>query len=130
MIMKKEWSPKWKASSQPRKQRKYRINSPLHVRHKLVSVSLSKELRKQLGKRSLPVRKGDEVKAITGSSKKSTGTVSRVDLSSLKIYVEGITAKKVDGSEIMRAMEPSNLMIIKPNMDDKARRKQIEGKKT
>jgi len=128
MVMKQEWSNKWKSSSQPRKQRKYIYNAPLHTRHKLVSVTLSKELRSQLGKRSMPVRKGDDVKVISGSGKKGTGTVSRVDLSSLKVYVEGMTAKKVDGSEVQRALEPSNLMITKLNMDDKMRRKQLERK--
>lgn len=126
--MKKDWSPEWKSSKQPRKQRKYRANAPLHTRHKLVSVHLSKELRRQTGKRALPVRKGDEVMVISGSAKKGRGNVSRVDLSSLKVYVEGVTAKKVDGSEAMRALEPSNLMITKLNMDDKMRRKALERK--
>ncbi|MBM3303939.1 MAG: 50S ribosomal protein L24 [Candidatus Aenigmarchaeota archaeon] len=126
--MKSEWSSRWKASSQPRKQRKYRFNAPLHVRHRLMSVRLSKELKGQLGKRSLPVRKGDEVRVMSGSGRKTTGAVSRVDLSSLKVYAEGITVKKVDGSEVQRALEPSNLMITKLNMDDKMRRKQLERK--
>lgn len=126
--MKKEWSPNWKSSKQPRKQRKYRANAPLHTRHKFVSVHLSKELKNQIKKRALPVRKGDEVMIISGGSKRSRGTVSRVNLSSLKVYAEGITAKKVDGSEVMRALEPSNLMITKLDMDDKMRRKQLERK--
>jgi large subunit ribosomal protein L24 len=125
-IMKTEWSSKWKASKQPRKQRKYRANAPLHTRHKFVSARLSKDLKIQMGKRSMPLRKGDEVKIMNGSSKKSTGSVSRVDLSSLKVYVEGITVKKVDSSEVSRALEPSNLMITKLNMDDKMRRKQMD----
>ncbi len=128
--MKQQWSPEWKSSKQPRKQRKYRANAPLHTRHKLMSVHLSKELRGQLGKRSMPVRKGDEIKIISGSSRKTTGTVSRVDLSSLKVYAEGITTKKVDGSEVQRALEPSNLMITKLNMDDKMRRKSLDRKNT
>ena len=126
--MKNEWSSKWNSSTQPRKQRKYRYNAPLHARHRLIAVHLSKELRKPTGKRAMPVRKGDEVKVMTGSSKRSSGQVSRVDLSSLKVYIEGVTAKKVDGSEVQRAMEPSNLMITKLNMDDKMRRKQLDRK--
>ena len=124
--MKSKWSSKWKASTQPRKQRKYRHNAPLHVRHKMVSARLSKELKSQLGKRSLPVRKGDDVKVVTGSRKRSTGTVSRVDLSSLKVFIDGVTTKKVDGSEVMVPIDPSNLVITKVNTDDKIRRKQLE----
>jgi large subunit ribosomal protein L24 len=126
--MKSKWSSKWKASTQPRKQRKYRHNAPLHVRHKMVSARLSKELKSQLGKRSLPVRKGDDVKVVTGSRKRSTGTVSRVDLSSLKVFIDGVTTKKVDGSEVMVPIDPSNLVITKVNTDDKMRRKQLERK--
>ena len=126
--MKSKWSSKWKASTQPRKQRKYRHNAPLHVRHKMVSARLSKELKSQLGKRSLPVRKGDDVKVVTGSRKRSTGTVSRVDLSSLKVFIDGVTTKKVDGSEVMVPIYPSNLVITKVNTDDKMRRKQLERK--
>ena len=49
--MKKDFSKSWKSSRQPRKQRKYVFNAPLHIRHKLVSANLSKELRKKYGKR-------------------------------------------------------------------------------
>jgi large subunit ribosomal protein L24 len=126
--MKQKWSSAWKSSKQPRKQRKYRHNAPLHARHKLVSAHLSKELKIQTGKRSLPLRKGDEIRVLSGGKKRATGAVSRVDLGSLKVYVEGITTKKVDGSEVMIPLEPSNLMITKLNMDDKMRRKQLERK--
>ena len=59
--MKAKFSKKWKSSKQPRKQRKYRAEAPLHVKHKLVSANLSKELRKKYGRRSFPLRKGDTV---------------------------------------------------------------------
>src|SRR3989338_176397 len=45
--MKNKFSTKWKESKQPRKQRKYRANAPLHLRKKFVNVNLSKELRKK-----------------------------------------------------------------------------------
>ena len=56
IVMKKKFSASWKTSTQPRKQRKYRHNAPMHLRQKLVSVHLSKDLRKNYGKRSIPVR--------------------------------------------------------------------------
>ena len=62
--MRNKFSTAWKASKQPRKQRKYLANAPLHLKKKFVSANLSKELRKKHEKRSLPLRKGDTVKAI------------------------------------------------------------------
>ena len=124
--MKKEWSSKWKSSSQPRKQRKYRYNAPLHVRHKFLGARLSPELVKQFGRRSLPVRKGDEVKIMRGSSKDLKGTVERVDVKQSKVYVDGITVKKTDGSEVMKPLVPSNIMITKPDMNDKRRNMILE----
>lgn len=119
--MKKAWSSRWLSSVQPRKQRKYRCNAPLHVRQRFVSVNLSPELRKRFGKRSMQVRKGDEVKVVRGSHKKKTGTVERVDLRKSKIYVDEIKAKKVDGSDVQKPLQPSNLMITKLKLDDKKR---------
>lgn len=119
--MKQKWSASWNSSVQPRKQRKYRHNAPLHVRHKFLGVRLSSEYTRQFGRRTLPVRKGDEVRLMRGSSSGLKGIVEKIDMKKNKVYVEGIIAKKVDGSEVMKAMEPSNLMITKPSMDDKKR---------
>ena len=124
--MKQKWSAKWKSSVQPRKQRKYRHNAPLHVRRKFLSARLSPEFTRQFGRRSLPVRKGDEIRIMRGSSKGLKGVVERVSLKKTKIYAEGIIVKKVDGSEVMKALEPSNLMITKPKMDDKGRQMIME----
>lgn len=119
--MKKSWSPRWTSSVQPRKQRKFRHNAPLHVRQKFVSANLSPELRKRFGKRSMQIRKGDEIKVMRGGLKGKIGTVERVDLSKSKIYVEDIKIKKVDGSEVSRVLQPSNLMLTKLKLDDKRR---------
>lgn len=115
----KRWSSEWKSSKNPKKQRKYRYNAPLHIKRKLVSVHLSPELRKKYKKRSMPVRKGDEVIILRGKYKKKTGKVSRVDLKKSKVYVEGITRKKVAGTEVQVPLEPSNLMITSLQEDKK-----------
>jgi large subunit ribosomal protein L24 len=110
--MKRKFSTHWKASSQPRKQRKYRANAPIHLRKKFVSVNLSKELRKKLGKRNIPVRKEDKVKICRGKFKGKEGKVLEVNLKKAKIIVEGIQVKKMDGSKANVKMQPSNLQII------------------
>ena len=119
--MNKEWSRKWIGSAQVRKQRKYRHNAPMHVRHELVSSHLAKELRKQYKRRSFPVRKGDEVEIMRGKFSGTKGIVERVDMRRLKVYVEGAKVKKTEGREVVAALEPSNLKITRLNLDDKRR---------
>jgi large subunit ribosomal protein L24 len=125
-MMRKTWSVQWKGSSQPRKQRKYRYNAPLHVRRKFLSAHLSQELRKGLGMRSMPVRKGDEVLVMRGEFRGIKGTVERVDVKAGKVYTEAVKDKKVDGSEVQRALQPSSLMITRLPLDDKKRQAAIE----
>lgn len=127
--MKKKFSTAWKLSKQPRKQRKYRMNAPLHIKKKFVSVSLSKELRKKYGKRNIGVRKGDIVKIMVGKFKKKQGKVLEVRLKMSKIIVDGINVKKMDGSKANVKMQPSNLQIVELNLDDKKRMKRLGIKK-
>ena len=119
--MKQKWSAEWKSSIQPRKQRKYRRNAPLHVMHRFLGARLAPEHTRQFGRRSLPVRKGDEVRLMRGKRKGIKGVVDRVNVKESKVYVDGITVKKVDGSEVPRPLEPSNMMITKLKLDDKKR---------
>ena len=105
----------------PRKQRKYAANLPLHLKKKLVSVNLSKELRKKQGKRNVSVRKGDTVKVMRGKFKKKQGKVLEVRLKTGKIIVEGIQTKKMDGSKVNVPMRASNLQIFELDTTDKRR---------
>lgn len=128
--MKKTFSKDWGSSTQPRKQRKYRAHAPRHIRKKFMSVHLDKELRKEYKKRSLQVKKGDEVVVMRGAHTKQKGKVLELDLTNLKIYVEGIKTKKITGEEVPLALEPSNLKLVKVVMDDARRSKFIKRKKT
>jgi large subunit ribosomal protein L24 len=98
----------------------------LHVRQKFVSAHLSEALKNRFGKRSLPLRKGDDVKVMRGSKKGFRGKVERVNLKRSKIYIEGLNVKKVDGSEVLRPINPSNLLLVEPKMDDKRRQTIVE----
>jgi len=46
-------------TSSRRKQRRAHFSAPSHIRQRIMSATLSKDLRKKLGIRSLPVRKDD-----------------------------------------------------------------------
>ena len=62
-------------SIQPRKQRKALYTAPLHIRRKIMSANLSKDLRADIGKRSLPIRVGDKVQVVRGDFKGHEGKV-------------------------------------------------------
>ncbi len=119
--MRKDFSSSWIASSQPRKQRKYRYEAPLHIKHKFLSAHLSKELRAKHKKRSLPVRVGDEVLVMRGTFANKKGKVAKVYLHKSKVTVEGITRKKIDGSKINVYLDPSKIQIISLKTEDKRR---------
>jgi large subunit ribosomal protein L24 len=123
--MRKKFSTMWKSSKQPRKQRKYIANAPLHIKRKLMSVNLSKELRKKYQKRSVPLRKKDTVKIMRGKFKGKKGKIIKVLLKTQKVEVEGIQIKKQDGSKVNIKLRPSNLQIIELNVEDKKRNKAL-----
>lgn len=119
--MKKAFSTSWLSSSQVRKQRKFRFNAPLHIRHRFLSTNLSKDLRKKYGKRNLPLKKGDEVLVVRGAFKKKKAKVLSVDLKRTRVLLEGIQRTKKDGSKIPVIFNPRALQIISINSDDKER---------
>ncbi len=124
--MKQRFSTKWKASKQPRKQRKYLAKAPLHLKRKMLGANLSKPLREEHKMRSIEVIKGDKVRIMRGKFKKKQGKVTEVKTKLLKVYVEGIQIKKTDGSKVNVALKASNLQIIELNLEDKKRMKRLK----
>jgi len=121
--MKKRFSKSWKSSKQPRKQRKYLANAPIHIRKKMISTNMSKELRKKYGKRSIQLRKGDTIKIMRGKFRGKQGKVTDIKQKIFGISVEGIQRKKQDGSKVNVKLQPSNLQIIELNTEDSKRSK-------
>ena len=108
-------------SKQPRKQRKALYNAPAHARGKHLSATLSKDLRADLGKRSLPLRSGDKVRVLRGDFKGHEGEVLSVDYTSYKVTIEEVTLSKPDGTAVFLPVDPSNLMIIDADTKDDRR---------
>ena len=118
------------SSKQPRKQRLARYTAPYHRRHQEMASPIDKGLReRQLARgfmypRAMPVKKGDRVMIVRGEGKsKSATAVSLVDRKARKVYVEGFTYFKSDGTELQRPIDASNLVIINPDWSDIRRRK-------
>jgi len=111
-------------AKQPRKVRKRLYNAPLHARHELLSAPLAPPLAREVGVRRLPVRKGDTVMIVRGEFKGHEGKVIRVSLKKSRIFVEGVTRRKTDGTEVFVPVHPSKVMITKLDLSDE-RRKEI-----
>ena len=113
----------------PRKQRKRLYNAPAHLRHKLMAAPLAPELISSKGAKALPVRKGDTVRVMRGDHMGFEGKVNRVDLKRYRIFLEGLTREKVDGTSIFVSVHPSKVMIKNLKLNDKWRKRIVERKK-
>lgn len=106
--------------------RKRWFNAPLHRRRKYLSAPLSPELRAEYGTRSLPVRKGDTVVVLKGDWKMKEGKVTRVDTKRMRIYIEGLTRERMDGSTVPIPIRPWNVMITRLDLSDPWRKRILE----
>jgi large subunit ribosomal protein L24 len=127
-MVKNSFATTWKSSIQPRKQRKYAYNAPLHIKQKLVSSHLSPELRKKHGFRNVQVKKGDKVRVMKGQYSKKEAKVDRIDLKRERVYLTGVEVVKKDGTKLPLTFIASNLMIIELNLADKKRKQKLEQK--
>jgi large subunit ribosomal protein L24 len=119
--MKKAFSTAWIASKQPRKQRKYRAQAPLHIKRKMISSHLNETLRKRYKTRSIPIRKGDVIKIMNGNHKGKTGKIEQLHVKKLKVRVEGIFNTKKDGSKVSLYLDPSNILVQELELSDQKR---------
>ena len=125
--MKARHSIAWKASTQPRKQRKYRYNAALHTRSAFLTSHVSKDLRAKHGVRSLRVRVGDKVRVLRGQYKDREGKVDRVDVKESKLFVSKVDFLKKDGAtRIQYPLDPSNVMIVEFDTSDKRRMERLK----
>lgn len=127
-MVKRKFSSTWLGSTQPRKQRKYRYNAPLHLQQKLVHTHLSPLLRKKYHLRSIQIRKGDKVKILRGQFKKKEGIAEQVILKRGVVFVNGMEIIKKDGGKILFPLSPSVLMITELELKDRRRREKLEAK--
>ncbi len=109
-------------SKQPRKQRRERMNAPLHRRQKFLRAPLSDVQRDKYSKHNARVVKGDVVRVVRGDHAGTEGKVQTVNIKRGVLTIDGVTLEKADGSEIARPIDPSNVVITKLNLKDNFRR--------
>jgi large subunit ribosomal protein L24 len=76
----------------------------------------------------MPVVVDDTVSITKGDRKLAEGKVIRVNTKNKKIYIEGVTRSRMDGSTVQIPIRAENVMITRLNLDDQWRRKILERK--
>ncbi|CAO1376865.1 unnamed protein product [Diamesa serratosioi] len=110
-------------SSSRRKNRCRHFSAPSHIRRKLMSSPLSKELRQKYNVRSMPIRKDDEVQVVRGHYKgNQVGKVVQVYRKKFVVYIERIQREKANGTNVYVGIHPSKLLIVKLKMDKDRKR--------
>ncbi|KAI0362036.1 ribosomal protein L24, partial [Trametes cingulata] len=114
-------------SSSRRKSRKAHFSAPSSVRRKIMSSSLSKELRAKYNTRSIPIRKDDEVRIVRGKYKGREGKVTQVYRKKWVIHVDRVQRDKSNGASVPIGIHPSKVVVINLKLD-KDRRAILERK--
>jgi large subunit ribosomal protein L24 len=115
-------------TTKPDKQRKRLYQAPINERYRRFSAPLSSKLKESHGTNSVTVRKGDTVMIMRGDRKGSEGKVTQINRKKYRIFIEGATREKVDGTTTFIPIHPSKVMITRLNLDDKWRKKILERK--
>lgn len=113
-------------SAQPRRQRKALFEADTFERRRRMSVALSKELRTRYGRRSLPVRKGDTVRILSGSYVGREERVAKVDRRSYSLTLDNVTGKTADAKLKPLPIRPSHLLLTRLNLSDPWRRRVLK----
>jgi len=100
-----------------RKNRKAHFTAPSHIRRKLMSAPLSKDLRTKYNVRSVPIRRDDEVMIVRGHYHDREGKVTACYRKKFRIHVERVTRDKANGQTVPIPIHPSKVVITKLKLD-------------
>ena len=118
----------WKSSSRAAKQRKYRLNSPLHLKRNLLAAPLSPELRAKYSTRNITLREGDTVRVMKGEFRGLTGKVNNIDVKNGIALVDGAERVRKDGTKSFFPLRPSSLLVLDATIEDKHRARSLTRK--
>ena len=118
-----------KGITKPSTVRRRRYNAPNHIKRNFIAAPLSPSLRAEYGTRSMVVVVDDTVTITKGDRKLAEGKVLLVNSADCKIYIEGITRTRQDGSMVQIPIRAENVMITRLNLDDDWRKDILERKR-
>ena len=114
----------------PRKMRNQQIYyATMKTASKQLSCTLSKELRKKYGKRSVRIKEGDTAKIIRGEFAGVDGKVTKISVADRGVNIEGVKKEKLKGDKFDVYVHTTNIILTALETEDKWRINKLEGKK-
>ena len=110
----------------PRRQRKALYTATPRERRMRMTVPLSRELRSRFHRRSLPLRKGDTVRVLSGSFEGREERVARVDRRGYTVTLDNVTLKTADEKMKPLSLGVGHLVITRLNLSDPWRRRAMK----
>ncbi|MCI4338768.1 MAG: 50S ribosomal protein L24 [Thermoplasmata archaeon] len=110
----------------PRRQRKALYTAGPFQRRRRMTVPLSRDLRSRFHARSVPIRKGDTVRVLSGSFVGREERVAKVDRRGYSVILDNVTLKT--GEEKLKPLpiRTSHLVITRLNLSDPWRRRVLK----
>lgn len=104
------------------------FRATFQTRSKQLGSTLSKDLRKKYGKRSVRAIEGDSVTILRGEFKGVEGKISKVSTQKSSVAIDGVKKEKTKGDKFDVYIHTSNLLVTSLSTDDKWRILKLEGK--
>ena len=101
------------------------LHVPKHVRDAMICSSLADNLREQYTRKSVRVKKGDNVRVMRGEYSGIEGKIEKVNTQRGTLAIEGVQREKVRGGNVKVQIHASNVKIIGLNLDDKKRENRL-----
>jgi len=109
----------------PRRQRKALYTARSFERRVRMTVPLSRELRARFHRRSLPLRKGDTVRVLSGSFEGREERVAKVHRRGYTVTLDNVTLKTADEKMKPLSLGIGKLVITRLNLSDPWRRRSM-----
>lgn len=99
---------------------------PKHILDARICSSLTDDLRKQYGRRSARVVKGDSVRVMRGEYAGIEGKVEKVNTERGTLAIEGVQREKIKGGNVKVQIHASDVTIMSFNLQDTYRQTKLQ----
>jgi ribosomal protein uL24 len=110
----------------PRRQRKALYTATTFERRLRMAVPLSRDLRRRFAARSLPVRKGDTVRVLSGSFVGREERVAKIERRTYSVILDNVTVKTGEDKLKPLPIRTSHLVLTRLNLSDAWRRRVLK----